>query len=753
MRPADLLGIVWESAPSGIEPHPWTQLVGGSIEHGSRRSEFDEIESPVLDAAPEQLPSLTKIPSVPAVLVIEQHTKRIGPSDWTSGGTDVVLGPVAEHLRKLGADKLDPRVAAKATQVLVETGDVSEVDALFSSVGSSKAARTRTHATTPHHNPETEAPTTTDSHAAANEVNYLGFGGLFATPPMSRLSAYAGRFGPDIVAVDRRTVCRTGRTVCRISGCSGREGRPLERLDTEKERKLLGRTPLGDVPRVSVPTEEVYEQIVEWSPVLRWAKPLAAILQLVLISDRRDDRFDPDLACTGMPLWHELVLAAFGFHSRQHAQKHGVNSGMLIELYRKHIDSDFHVSGWNSDKDLARVVLCHSIPSKIIEAVEEHMLGPEEPDSETYLINGNSANRRNGESDEHDRRVEKAEEQESEIPLPEFTERMQEYLHGYDRRAFSDGGYGFVSVNIDEAFEAARDQFQDAQRRQQVLRKLCMIRQYPMPLYPGCDFFPRLKAEGHNQLMNLPSDILRPIYTEKDREMDLSKAHLACVTPVAEKNGIDASLLREYLDRNRNSDFDLWMDIAKRFEVENMKAARTAAKGLYSAPYGGSKQEVVKQMCWGYADAGGAQHSFEPFKPALEHPLVDELFRMRGELKELIRQRGYLVDAAGRKIRPEMMTHKDEADRWKPVLAYTNASFEQKLMFEPFRLAIEEREWAAQKNSRRPKFRIWLYQADGITVRFKSDSPQRQIQRLQDAVAEKANELNVPTELEVDWPQ
>jgi hypothetical protein len=87
------------------------------------------------------------------------------------------------------------------------------------------------------------------------------------------------------------------------------------------------------------------------------------------------------------------------------------------------------------------------------------------------------------------------------------------------------------------------------------------------------------------------------------------------------------------------------------------------------------------------------------------------------------------------------------------VLAYTNASFEQKLMFEPFRLAIEEREWAAQKNSRRPKFRIWLYQADGITVRFKSDSPQRQIQRLQDAVAEKADELNIPTELEVDWPE
>lgn len=752
MGVVELLERVWESAPGGIDEEAYVQLLIGCIQHGSRISSVSEIESHV--PASEQLPSLTTIKSVPAILSIEQHRQQVGPEEWISSGTEVVLGPVAERLRELGADQLDPRAVAEAARVLIESGDVGVVESLFSNAESSThhAQPPATPAGTAEAGPpptgKPPGPGDQTTRRPGNEVNQNLEGGLFATPPKSRLSGYRGRFEVDVAAIDRRTACTPRRTACTPNGGSGRDRRPLERLEIGKERELLQRNPIGgEVPRVSFPTEEVYERIIEWRPILKWAEPLASMLQLILISDRRDDRFDPDLPCTGMPLWHELVLAAFGFPSRQHAQKHGVNSGMLIELFRKYIDSDFHVSGWNKEEDRARVVLRHSIPSSIIEAVEEHMLGPEEPDDKTYLIGGRSANRRNEENDQYEQRVRMVEEQEPEIQLPEFTKRMQEYLNGLKRQSFAHGGYGFVAANIDSAFESAREQFKDAQRRRQVLRKLCMVRQYPKPLYPACDFFPRLKAEGHNQLMNLPSYILRPIYTDRDRELDLSKAHLACETPVAEKNGIDATLLREYLERNsQDEEFDLWMDVAEHFNVEDPKAARKAAKSLYGAAYGSSEQNVIKEMCWAYADAGGAQHSFEPFKPALEHPLVDELFRMRGELRELIQQRGYLVDAAGRKIRPEMMTHKDEGDKWKSVLAYVNASFEQKLMSQIFDLAIEEQQ------RERPRFTIWLYQSDGVTVRVKSRaSVSHQVQRLQEAVKEKADELGVPTRLEVDW--
>jgi hypothetical protein len=227
---------------------------------------------------------------------------------------------------------------------------------------------------------------------------------------------------------------------------------------------------------------------------------------------------------------------------------------------------------------------------------------------------------------------------------------------------------------------------------------------------------------------------------------------LACTAPVAEKSGIEAGVLREYLGRNREEDgFDLWMDVASHFDVEDMDAARTAAKKLYSTPYGSSENNTIREMRNAYEKKSGAQAEWEQMKPVLNHPLVDELFRIREGLKEVIEDRGYLFDAAGRKIRTEMMTHKDEG-AWKSVLAYTNASFEQKLMWPVFREAIKAKEWASEKSHRRPKFRIWLYQADGVTIRIGSKaSGDKVITRLQDAVAEKADELDIPTELELDY--
>jgi hypothetical protein len=540
----------------------------------------------------------------------------------------------------------------------------------------------------------------------------------------------------------------------RVPTCPGRvpnrpEGGSIEDLSKEKEDELLARTPTGEVPRFNFPTEGVHEQIVEWRPIVDKSEPLAAILQLVLVSEKRDDKADDniDLPCTGIPLFHELILAAFGFHSRQHAYKHGVTASVLVDLYRSRMDSDFYVSSWNKEQDRARVLLAHSIPIHIIEAVEEHMLSPDEADDTTRLIGGNSGDRRNN-GVSYDIREQAVEDHEPEIDLPPFTKRMQTYLNGLRQQSFSRSDRGFVGAKINEAIETARNEFTDAQRRRQSLRKLFTLRHHPKPLYMGCDFFSRLKAEGHNQLMNLPSKLLHSLYTDRDREVDLSKAHLACEVPLAEKNGIDATLLREYLERNRRDEnFDLWLDVAQRFKVDDMGAARATAKKLYSAPYGSSEKNLLKEMCWAYEDMTGRQDGTDPFKPVLEHPLVDELFRMREEFKELITGRGWLKDAAGRKIRPAMMTHKNDG-AWKSVLAYTNSSFEQRLMAPIFDLAIEEQDRS------RPRFAVWLYQGDGVTIRVKSRaSTSHQVDRLQSAVTEEAEELGVPTELEVDWPE
>lgn len=87
----------------------------------------------------------------------------------------------------------------------------------------------------------------------------------------------------------------------------------------------------------------------------------------------------------------------------------------------------------------------------------------------------------------------------------------------------------------------------------------------------------------------------------------------------------------------------------------------------------------------------------------------------------------------------------------RSVLAYVAASYEQMLVAELFE-ATEEMEWAAEKESRQPRFRIWLYQADGVTIRVSSKHKlDTIIDRLQERFNRKAKELGLITRLEVDW--
>ena len=80
-------------------------------------------------------------------------------------------------------------------------------------------------------------------------------------------------------------------------------------------------------------------------------------------------------------------------------------------------------------------------------------------------------------------------------------------------------------------------------------------------------------------------------------------------------------------------------------------------------------------------------------------------------------------------------------------MAYVNASYEQELMAALFEEARDERERDGQT-----RFEVWLYQADGVTIRIdRRYSHANQIERLQKAVASRAEELGVPTELEVDY--
>jgi len=283
------------------------------------------------------------------------------------------------------------------------------------------------------------------------------------------------------------------------------------------------------------------------------------------------------------------------------------------------------------------------------------------------------------------------------------------------------------------------------------------MRIFPQPLYAFCDRFPRLKADYYNQCMNLPSEVLRAMYTPNDYELDLSKAHLGSYAPVARREGIDVPVLEEYLEANLEDDEsllkdgDLWTELASTMELGDLQAARTAAKRAYSAVYGSSRQNLLYQIYQEYAKATGEPpDDFEPLRPILSHPLMQELLETRDKLEAIVTNRGGLEDATGRLIPQEAWDEtKDRGDRWRGVLAYVNASYEQELMAAAFDEAREEKQADG-----RTDYKIWLYQADGFTVRVRSRvSHSKRIERLQEAVAERASELAVPTELRVDWPE
>ncbi|MCS4139578.1 hypothetical protein GGQ13_003033 [Salinibacter ruber] len=503
-----------------------------------------------------------------------------------------------------------------------------------------------------------------------------------------------------------------------------------------------------------MPTE-LYERIVEWAPAVAEAEPLAAILQHNLLAHGRDDDWYREGDNVGIVIPHEKIFAAFGM-APSTGWHRGINSAMLLEIYRRKVDPGFRWTGWNDENGKARVTKSHRIPHDIIQDAKELMLSPEDYDDWTYLVSGKSANSRRWTRTLREERRELIEANEPVIEPPEATRQIQDYLNSLPQQYFGHGAHGNLRPKqLDKAIWTVADTINEEERRDQELRKLYWMRKFPQPLYLPCDRFPRLKADHHNQAMNLPSAVLRSTYTPRDYELDLSKAHLASYVPVAKREGLEVPTLERYLDANLEGDTgllaggDLWLDLASTLDLEGPQSAqRKAVKRAYSAVYGSSRQNLLYQIYTEYAKLTGTYlENFDPLEPLLSHPLMEELLQTRDKLEAVITERGGLKDATGRFIPLSAWDEtKDQENRWRGCMAYVNASYEQEIMAPIFRQGFDER-----TRDGKTRFRVWLYQADGATVRVHRDyahSPQ--IERLQSAVAERAEELGVPTELEVD---
>jgi hypothetical protein len=255
--------------------------------------------------------------------------------------------------------------------------------------------------------------------------------------------------------------------------------------------------------------------------------------------------------------------------------------------------------------------------------------------------------------------------------------------------------------------------------------------------------------------MNLNSQLRAHLYREKDIEVDIDKAHLSSYVPVAERFGFEVPTLRKALKASLKGEIDLWESLASRFDEDLMpdrQACITAAKPIYSAAYGSSKNNTRYEIIKKYADCTDQWVTGEAVNPIFDHPLMEEIYSVREKIRNRIINQGGIEDAFGRFIPLSKWEGKKEKEnRWRGALAYVNASYELSLIWECFQEAIEELRWAEKKESRRPRFRIWLLQGDGFTVNVdRKRKPEAIVERLKECVTEKAEELGMPTGLSVE---
>ena len=541
--------------------------------------------------------------------------------------------------------------------------------------------------------------------------------------------------GIDFTAADKRSA---------TSGETSTSDRPqYEDFDIPQQQAdvllLETRDDTPSVPYVAVP-KVLREKAIQWKPILGKHRGLLAFLQLTLFSQQAGKR-------GGTVADRFTVRDAFGVESWRDTP-----ASALIAMYRIKIDPRLKVLPPIRKKNLAREIVAHGIPAELVEMADEFIHHPEQFDELVYLVNGmvaNGATRRAI----VETRINEAEGHDPAIEPPEAARKIQRYLHERSTLLFKSAterisdAMDFVNTHPDKF--VGRDRAAVEQKQQAAKSKLAQMRYFPKPIYALTDFSPRLRSHGENQLLTLKSAVRPVLYNaERDVELDLSKAHMAIVAKLAHDHGFDASVIVDYLKKQRAGTIDIWSELGRCTELEDQEAARKAVKRIYVGIYGGGWNEVLRQMSNEYADRTSEPHpGFDPFRQVLRHPLGRAVMRVQRRLKGTIRKKKGLEGAYDRWYQLKDFQQRDNP--MASLLSYVVNTYELALIEPAFDAAIDEDGWASEKSHRRPRFQIWLLQYDGFTMRVsRSGDVNRWVSHLQDVVAMRARELGIITSLE-----
>ena len=311
---------------------------------------------------------------------------------------------------------------------------------------------------------------------------------------------------------------------------------------------------------------------------------------------------------------------------------------------------------------------------------------------------------------------------------PDVPGTIQQYLNGLPVDSFN----RVVDEYAGEAYEAADEHFGeesgDSQSRSErhartVLRH---VEDCPQPLYKVKQNTQRLYAK--NSLQNLNREI-RKVLTQDWTTLDLKSAHLAICARLWE---IDP--LMDFLENGG----DIWEELVPYMEMEKPPIKNA----LYALVYGATvywtnhgehpamvTQTFMKEAGLSWEEAKEARTQF------LNHPLINALYNARNERIEEIEEAGFLKDVFG--VELELSAE----DNVSPLTLLTaeSAAVEMMLLWPAFEKVIDKEK----------RCKIMLYTFDGIYI--KVANPKREgtwVRKLQTAVDQRAEELDIPTYLE-----
>ncbi|MCS4117356.1 hypothetical protein [Salinibacter ruber] len=413
---------------------------------------------------------------------------------------------------------------------------------------------------------------------------------------------------------------------------------------------------------------------------------------------------------------YKTIARCYGQQALEKAKNGNITTGVILNIFQSQVVDGFRYhDAYSASAGKARTVEHTGIDNSIIRAWEKQDLLSEDLIDFVRLKGKDSKNLR-------DELKERSGEENS--PHCEDATEWRNYLNGRSSNLFTRA----VKENYGEAREVAAI-FDGRRKQKQALRHLNAMAVQAQPIYGFSDNTVRLKSLNPS-LATVDKDI-RHVITQEWVELDLSSAQLAVAATEWEMTE-----LRDFLANGGS----IWDSL---FDYLNLGyyAKGPLKKGLYSVVFGSPRFQIPENIS-DEAEEEGIDISSDTASKFLEHPIIEELLEERERRIEAIEENGGIRDDAyDRWISLEECTAQNPK---LSLLAQVAQAREMWLLRPVLDLALE------QENDReRHAWQVTLLQHDGFSVHF-TRSREYHLDRIKEAVKQRAERHGYPTELEVE---